>query len=198
MSASCFHKRILFLCFSHITSKTCESVAPGFTQPSYSFLSCSSVIATTIRLISWGMFTTVPHLSAGGLVKGKDAQLSPLLFWRCSRIINVIQQRLSLFFLQQCCGKQSPAAVDSAVCSQCIPCVPMRKHIVSEFTANWYTISICSVLVGLDKPLAVPDGAAYFCRPIRVGTFKAYVSQITLLSVRVVLHRGLWKWSTVY
>ncbi len=98
MSASCFHKRILFLCFSHITSKTCESVAPGFTQPSYSFLSCSSVIATTIHLISWGMFTTVPHLSAGGLVKGKDAQLSPLLFWRCSRIINVIQQRLSLFF----------------------------------------------------------------------------------------------------
>lgn len=131
------------------------------------------------------MFATVPHLSAGGWWRGKSPS-SLLLFWRCSRI-NVIQQQPPIFFIfyflqqqQQCCGKQSPAAVDSAVCSQSIPYVPQRKHIVSEFTANWDTISTCSFLLGLDKPLAVPDRTAYYCRQIGMGTFKVYASQRTL------------------
>lgn len=126
----CYTGISVYFLFLHISMETNVKVScvffswPGFCHLE-SLLSCSSVAATAIRLISGGMFTTVPHLSAGGWRRALRS---------CSRIINVIQQRLSCLVFFSFLFFDSSVVVSShrQLSTQCIPYVPQRKHIVSE------------------------------------------------------------------
>lgn len=121
------------------------------------------------------MFATVQHLSAGGWWRGKSPS-SPLLFWRCSRIINIIQQQSQ---------KHSSSSV--VVSSHRQLSTLLSAHNASHMYPrentlflNLQPIETCSFLLGLDKLLAVPGRTAYYCRKISMGTFNVYTSQRTL------------------